>query len=510
MSSKASVVSILTETAKRFPKKDALVLGPTRVPYAAVKDQAMRYGAVLKSRGIGPGDRVAILMPNIPHFAFAYYGALATGASVVPIHALLKADEMEYILRDSNAKALIAASMLLGEGAPAARAIGIPLFGVLDGCPEEIDRMEALAQAATPLTTYLPRDPQDEAVILYTSGTTGKPKGAILTHDNILWNVNVTAFDTIQMQSDDVLIGALPLFHSFGQTVVLNSGFRVGATIALVPRFEPGPALELLISEKVTIFAGVPTMFIALLEAAKANPVKPPLRLAVSGGAALPVAIIEKTKEVFGIDIYEGYGLSETSPVATFNQERYGRKPGSIGCPIWGIDVEIANAEIQDRIELMPTGERGEIVIRGHNVFKGYLNKPEATAEAIVDGWFRSGDVGIKDEDGFLFIVDRTKDMIIRGGFNVYPREIEEVINRYEGVKQVAVFGIPDSTHGEEIIAAVIAEPGLDSEALKNWTKEHVGAYKYPREIHLVDAMPLGPSGKVLKRVLTEEYSRKS
>ena len=509
MSSRCSVASILAESARRFPTKDALVLGPVRVPYAAVWDQALRYGAVLQARGVKPGDRVALLIPNIPQFAFAYYGALSVGASVVPVHSLLKHDEMEYILRDCGAKVMVGAAPLLGEGAVAAKAAGVDLLGVLDGCPEGIDRIESLAAAATPLATYLPRNPQDEAVVLYTSGTTGKPKGAMLSHDNILWNVNTIAFDTIELKSTDVLLGALPLFHSFGQTVVLNGGFRVGATIALVPRFEPASALELLVSEKVTILAGVPTMFIALLEAAKTNSDRPPLRLAVSGGAAIPVATIEKVKEVFDIDIYEGYGLSETSPVATFNQERYGRKPGTVGCAIWGVDVEIADADIADRIVLLPQGERGEIVIRGHNIFNGYLNRPEATAEAIIDGWFRSGDVGIKDEDGFISIVDRTKDMIIRGGFNVYPREVEEVIIRFPGVKQVAVIGIPHDVHGEEIVAVIVAEEGaVTAVELIEWTKENIGSYKYPRHVEFVAEMPLGPSGKVLKRVLLEQFRK--
>jgi long-chain acyl-CoA synthetase len=507
VSSRISVASILAESAKRYPKHDALVLGDVRIPYAVAWDQARRYAAVLRDRGIEPGDRVAILIPNVPQFAFAYYGILALGACVVPIHSLLKSEEIAYALKDSDSKMLIAAAPLIGEGLPAALEVGVDILSVLDGGPTEVLRLEALAAAATPIDTYLARKPEDEAVILYTSGTTGKPKGAVLTHDNILWNVQTIAFDTIELKHSDVLLGALPLFHSFGQTVVLNGGFRVGATIALVPRFEPGAVLDLLMKEKVTIVIGVPTMFIGLLEAAKSNPARPPLRIAVSGGSALPVMVIEKVKEVFGIDIYEGYGLSETSPVATFNQERYGRKPGTVGCSIWGVDVEIANIEINDRIEFMPTGERGEIVIRGHNIFSGYLNKPEETAQVVLDGWFRSGDVGIKDEDGFISIVDRTKDMIIRGGFNVYPREVEEVINRYPGIKQVAVIGVPDPVHGEEIVAIVVAEEGVDGNELREWTKGHIGSHKYPRRIEFVDELPLGPSGKVLKRVLAERFS---
>ena len=507
MSSRISVASILAESARRYPAHDALVLGDVRIPYSVAWEQARRYAAVLRDRGIKPGDRVAILIPNVPQFAFAYYGILALGACVVPIHSLLKSEEIAYALKDSDAKMLIAAAPLIGEGLPAALEVGVDILSVLDGGPSEVLRLEALAAAISPIETYLSRKPEDEAVVLYTSGTTGKPKGAVLTHNNILWNVQTIAFDTIELKHEDVLVGALPLFHSFGQTVVLNGGFRVGATIALVPRFEAGAVLDLLMKEKVTVFVGVPTMFIGLLEAAKSNPIRPPLRIAVSGGSALPVTIIEKVKEVFEIDIFEGYGLSETSPVATFNQARYGRKPGTVGCSIWGVDVEIADIEVLDRIDFMPTGERGEIVIRGHNIFSGYLNRPEATAEAVIDGWFRSGDVGIKDEDGFISIVDRTKDMIIRGGFNVYPREVEEVVNRFPGVKQVAVIGIPNDVHGEEIVAVVVADQGVDADELREWTKGHIGSHKYPRRIEFVDELPLGPSGKVLKRVLVERFS---
>ena len=507
MSSRISVASILAESARRYPAHDALVLGDVRIPYSVAWEQARRYAAVLRDRGIKPGDRVAILIPNVPQFAFAYYGILALGACVVPIHSLLKSEEIAYALKDSDAKMLIAAAPLIGEGLPAALEVGVDILSVLDGGPDEVLRLEALAAATSPIETYLSRRPEDEAVVLYTSGTTGKPKGAVLTHNNILWNVQTIAFDTIELKHEDVLLGALPLFHSFGQTVVLNGGFRVGATIALVPRFEASAVLDLLLKEKVTVFVGVPTMFIGLLEAAKSNPVRPPLRIAVSGGSALPVTIIEKVKDVFEIDIFEGYGLSETSPVATFNQARYGRKPGTVGCSIWGVDVEIADIEVLDRIDFMPTGERGEIVIRGHNIFSGYLNRPEATAEAVIDGWFRSGDVGIKDEDGFISIVDRTKDMIIRGGFNVYPREVEEVVNRFPGVKQVAVIGIPDDVHGEEIVAVVVADEGVDADEVREWTKGHIGSHKYPRRIEFVDELPLGPSGKVLKRVLVERFS---
>ncbi|MEZ5117784.1 MAG: long-chain fatty acid--CoA ligase [Candidatus Nanopelagicales bacterium] len=502
MSARLSLTSLLSESADRFPDRTALVLGDTRLPYAAVWDQARRYAAVLRDRGVGPGDRVALLLPNVPHFAFAYYGALSLGAAVVPVHALLVAEEIRYVLEDSAAKVLVTAAPLLGEAAKGAELAGVPLLSVLDGGDAEVDRIDVLAQSADPIAAAVPRRPEDEAVILYTSGTTGRPKGAVLTHDNMVWNATVSAFDTVRLEPDDVMLAVLPLFHSFGQTVVLNAGFRVGATLVLMPRFEPAAALQLLADEGVTVFAGVPTMYVALLQAAAASDTRPNLRLAVSGGASIPVAVIDKVKEVFGVDIYEGYGLSETSPVASFNQAWYGRKPGSVGRAIWGVEVEVAKADLEGAIELLGPDEVGEIVIRGHNVFAGYLNKPDATAAVMVDGWFRTGDLGTKDTDGFVFIVDRKKDLIIRGGFNVYPREVEEALARHEDVVQVAVVGLPDDTYGEEICAVVVLREGatVTAEGLREWSQQHLGKHKYPREVRFVDTLPLGPSGKILKR----------
>jgi long-chain acyl-CoA synthetase len=509
MSARLSVASILAESARRFPDKEAVILGETRLTYQQVWGMARRYAAVLRNDGIAPGDRVALLLPNIPHFMFAYYGALALGATVVPVHALLKADEIAYTLEDSECVALITAAPLLPEAAKGAELAGVRLYSVLDSDADfsEVARIDNMAMQAEPIDALVPRRPDDEAVILYTSGTTGKPKGAMLTHDNILWNSTMCAFDIIDIRHDDVALAALPLFHSFGQTCVMNAGFRVGVTLVLIPRFDGVAALDLMVKEKVTYFAGVPTMYMALLAATDQTESRPQLRLAASGGAAIPVAVINRVEEVFGAQILEGFGLSETGPVATFNQQVYGRKPGSIGCSIWGIDVAIANADLEGEIELLPPNTNGEIVIRGHNVFNGYLNKPEATAAVMVDGWFRTGDIGYSDDDGFFFIVDRKKDMIIRGGFNVYPREVEEVIAQHPAVAQVAVVGVADEHYGEEIHAVVIlvSADAVDEDELSSWVKERIGMHKYPRRIHIRESLPTGPSGKVLKRVIVEE-----
>ncbi|HEV2889755.1 MAG TPA: long-chain fatty acid--CoA ligase [Frankiaceae bacterium] len=495
-----SIASILAESAVRHAGRDAVVMGPQRTTYAELWADARRYAAALRERGVGPGDKVAVLIPNVPDFPKTYYGVLALGAVVVPVHALLKAEEIEYVLRDSGAKVLVCHDALQGEGAKGAELAEVPLVSP-----------SALAEAATQVDTYVQRDAADEAVILYTSGTTGKPKGAVLSHLNVVMNVTISAFDVIGLRPDDVILGCLPLFHSFGQTCAMNSGFRAGATLVLMPRFDGPAALDAIEAYGVTVFEGVPTMYIALLEAARTDERRPRLRIAVSGGASLPMAVMDRWRETFGSEIYEGYGLSETSPVATFNHESIGRKPGTVGTPIWGVDVEIAKAEVEGSIELVTApGEIGEVVIRGHNVFTGYLNNDEATRAAIVDGWFRSGDLGTKDEDGFVSIVDRKKDMVLRGGYNVYPREVEEVLLRHEGIGQVAVIALPDPTHGEEVCAVVVRSPeagDLTAEDVVAWSKERLAAHKYPRVVHFVDAFPLGPSGKVLKRELVARFA---
>jgi long-chain acyl-CoA synthetase len=416
------------------------------------------------------------------------------------VHALLKAEEIAYVLTDSGAKMLVCHDALAGEGAK-----GTELAEVAFVSPADL-----AATTATPLDTYVPRDPADDAVVLYTSGTTGKPKGAVLSHLNVVTNVTISAYDVIGLRPDDVILGCLPLFHSFGQTCAMNSGFRAGSTLVLMPRFDGPGALDVLERHAVTVFQGVPTMYVALLDTTRDDPRRPSLRIAVSGGASLPMAVMDRWRETFGSEIYEGYGLSETSPVATFNQESVGRKPGTVGTPIWGVEVEIAKAEVEGRIELVPTGEIGEVVIRGHNVFTGYLGNDDATRAAIVDGWFRSGDLGTKDADGFVSIVDRKKDMVLRGGYNIYPREVEEVLLRHPAVGQVAVIAVPDETHGEEVCAVVVRSPDAPeaTEAdIVAWSKEQLAAYKYPRVVHFVDAFPLGPSGKVLKRELVARFT---
>ncbi|HEY4095053.1 MAG TPA: long-chain fatty acid--CoA ligase [Baekduia sp.] len=495
-----SLASVLQESALRRPDKVAVIEGPParrRMTYAELWETALRRAGALRAAGVEPGDRVALLAPNTIDFVTAYYGILARGAVVVPIAPMLVADEIAFLLEDSGAKLALVADELAGVVAAGAETAGVPV--VLLGSEA------ALADAPEPLREA--REPLDTAVVFYTSGTTGRPKGAVLTHLNLVMNAFTNAFTANHILSDDVMFGCLPLFHTFGQSVALNGTFLVGGTLILQPRFDPAEALELMAEHGVTAFLGVPTMYMALLAAVKAGGPVPQLRLCVSGGAPLPVTVLEEVDATFGVRVQEGYGLSETSPTASVNQLEYGIRPGTIGHPIWGVEIEIADPEVEDAIVLRPTGEVGEIVIRGHNVFAGYHERAEATAAAIVDGWFRSGDLGLKDAEGFITIVDRKKDLILRGGYNVYPREVEEVLARHPGVDQVAVVGIPHATHGEEVLAVVVPAGELDPEELLAWAGEHVARHKRPRMVEIVDELPLGPSRKVLKRELRDRFA---
>lgn len=505
-----SLAAVLAEAARRYPDKVAIVDGADRITYRDLWAQSLRYAAGLRELGIKAGDTVALLVPNVADFPRAYYGALAVGARLVPIHLLLTPEEMAYTLRDSGTDLLVSHSSQLKTAIAATSLTGTRLASVgpmPPGVPGAPPRLEEVAATVPALPTYVSREAEDVAVVFYTSGTTGEPKGALLTHLNLVMNATVNVFDANDVRSDDVVLGCLPLFHTFGQTVAMNGTFRLGGTLVLLARFTGEAAIDLMVREHVTIFNGVPTMYIGLLEAAAKADRLPELRICVSGGASLPVAVLERFSETFGSTVFEGYGLSETSPTATTNQPAFGTRAGTVGHPVWGVEVEIARAEIDERIELLPAGELGEIVIRGHNVFAGYLNRPDATAEAVVDGWFRSGDLGTKDAEGFITIVDRKKDLVIRGGFNVYPREVEEALARHPAVVQVAVIGVPDPVHGEEICAVVVPDPGgVTEQELIDWSKERLGKHKYPRKIRFVEALPMGPSFKVLKRELRRTF----
>ncbi|HET7688747.1 MAG TPA: long-chain fatty acid--CoA ligase [Nocardioidaceae bacterium] len=516
-----NLATLLEDSARKHPDRDAVVLGDTRLDYKSVNAVANQVAGLLASRGIKPGDKVALSCPNLPYFPIVYYGILKAGAVVVPLNVLLKGREVAYHLGDSEAKAYFCF-----EGTP-----DLPIgqegwagFNDAPGCEHfflitaalggdsPIEGAETFAAALggqAPTFDTVTTDPTDTAVILYTSGTTGQPKGAELSHANLVLNaLTCNRLFGTQATAHEKHLLTLPLFHSFGSTVQMNAGFSVGATLVLLPRFDAAQAVALLQQEDITFFAGVPTMYWGLLgaltEDVDVERIARNMRIAVSGGASLPVEIIKQVKDRFGVTILEGYGLSETSPVATFSDPEREPRPGSIGIPIWGIECKLIDDD-WNTVEGHGEENVGEIAIRGHNIMKGYYNRPEATDEVMNDGWFRTGDLARRDEDGFYYIVDRAKDMIIRGGFNVYPREIEEVLMSHGDVSLAAVIGVPHDTHGEEVKAFVILNEGatITEDELVAWAKDQMAAYKYPRIVEFVSALPMTATGKILKRELS-------
>jgi long-chain acyl-CoA synthetase len=487
----------LVRTAGRCADRVAIRFDDINLTYSEIEGATRQVAGLLSAHGVVPGDRVGIMLPNVPHFAVLYYGILRAGGVVVPMNPLLKEREVAYYLGNSGAKLMFAWQAFAGEAQAGAKLADAEAVVVN---PVEFTDVVGASPA---VDEVVDRQDDDTAVILYTSGTTGQPKGAQLTHANLLRNVEVARRDLLALGPDDVMFGGLPLFHVFGQTCGLNAAVAVGASLTLLPRFDAAKALEILVRDRVTIFEGVPTMFGALVNHPdRAGYELPALRVCVSGGAAMPVEVMAAFEEVFGCIVLEGYGLSETSPAASFNLPGK-RRPGSIGTPVTGVEFRLVGESGSD----VARGEVGEIAIRGHNVMKGYWDKPEETAKAIRDGWFFTGDLARQDEDGFYFIVDRKKDMIIRGGYNVYPREIEEVLYEHPAVAEAAVIGVPHPDLGEEVGAVVALKPGAAAtvDELRDFVKQRVAAYKYPRHLQIIAALPKGPTGKILKREITLE-----
>ncbi len=489
----ADLSSMLDKTATDHSEHPAIRQDDLVLTYAQLRESACRVASLLTSLGVTPGDRVGIMLPNVAAFPIAFYGALAAGATVVPMNPMLKNREIAYYLGDSGAKVLLAWHEAAVEAAKGAAGTGTQIL--------EVDQpdMGALLTGITPASATADHAAEDDAVILYTSGTTGKPKGAELTHANLTRNAELAAATMLNAGPGDVTMGCLPLFHVFGLTCSLNATIATGGTLTLLPRFDAGQCLDIIGRDKVTIFEGVPTMYAAMLHhRAHASADTSSLRTCISGGASLPLEILRGFEQTFGCMILEAYGLSETSPLASFNHPDRVRKPGSIGTPLEGTQMRVVDMDGREA----PAGDVGEIAIRGHNVMKSYWGKPDATAEAIPDGWFRTGDLARVDDDGYFFIVGRQKDLIIRGGYNVYPREVEEALHEHQAVAEVAVIGIPHVDLGEEIGAAVQLKPGATATPaeLRAFARERVAAYKYPRHIWLVRELPKGPTGKILHR----------
>ena len=528
MLSKATTInlsSVIEHHARLAPDKEALVWNEMRFTFGQLNALANRVAHALVEMGIGYGDKVALSCPNLPFFPIVYYGIMKAGAAVVPLSVLFKPREIAYHLKDSDAKAVF-----VFEGTaelPLAQAVKAG-FDEVETCehlvvmtvdptaPCPFDGCKTLTQVTfdkpEEFETY-PTAPSDTCAILYTSGTTGQPKGAELTHLNLLTNVTTTygihlpVLDFTDGEQKTCLI-TLPLFHTTGQTVQMNTNMYAGSRTVLLPRFDAKTTLETMERERVNFWVGVPTMYWALLKYAEetgydVSPIARTMKVCTSGGAPMPVEVMKAFQNVFGVRVLEGYGLSETSPLATFNHFERPSKPGTVGQPIFGVEVKCFDENDAE----VPRGTRGEVVIRGANVMKGYYKRPEATAEAFRGGWFHTGDIGIMDEEGYLSIVDRKKDMILRGGYNVYPRELEEVIMTHPAVSLCAVIGVADERLGEEVKAFVVRKQGADltEEEFINWCKQQFAANKYPRYVEFRDELPVGGTGKILKRALREE-----
>ena len=468
-------------------KLDDLVLN-----YGLLDAGAQRAAGLLRAHGIEAGDRVGMQLPNVPYFPVVYFGALRLGAVVVPMNPLLKGREVGYHLKDSGAKVLVAWHGFAEPAQAGSEEAGAECILVTPG------EFEQALGGAEPVEDIADRADDDPAVIIYTSGTTGTPKGATLTHSNLAAGAE-TARDLVDAGPETVTLATLPLFHVFGMNSVMNVSVRARGLLTLLPRFEPAKALEIIQRDKVTTFAGVPTMYTALLHYPERGDYDTSsLDLSVSGGSAMPVEVLRGFDEAFGTKVLEGYGLSETTGMGSFNLPSQERKPGSIGVPIGGTEFRLVDDDGND----VPAGEPGEIAMRGPFVMRGYWERDDATAETIRDGWFHTGDMATVDDDGYFFIVDRKKELIIRGGYNVYPREIEEVLYEHPAVREAAVVGVPHDALGEEVGAAIALKDGAEAseDEIRAFAKERVAAYKYPRQIWFVEELPKGPTGKVLKR----------
>jgi long-chain acyl-CoA synthetase len=501
---------MLRESANADPDKPLahLSVGDTDLTftYAQADEISGRIATSLLGLGLERGDKVGVQLPNLPQFLFTYFGILKAGLVMVPLNPLLKGPEITYHLQDSDAKVLVTFELFADEAYKGAQQVeGVTTFVVNtpgnDQRPEGTRHYDEL-YFADDTREIAPTSSDDTAVLLYTSGTTGTPKGAELTHFQLFMNCTV-AGELFGFEDDDIGVAVLPLFHVFGLSSVLNTAVRFGGTIVLLPRFELEPVVDAIEKYRCTIFSGVPTMYFGLLQLDTTGRDLSSLRVGISGGAAIPGEVIKAFEEKFpGVVILEGYGLSESASTTTFNVSARHRKVLSIGTPIWGVEVKV----VDDADKELPPGEEhvGEIVIRGHNIMKGYYNKPEATAEAFRNGWFHTGDLAYRDDDGYLFIVDRKKDLVIRGGYNVYPREVEEVLYAHPAIAEAAVIGKPDEKFGEEVVAIVALKPGATAtpEDVIAYCKERVAAYKYPREVRIVDDLPKGPTGKILKKEL--------
>lgn len=498
-----AVSDIVAESAAARPEHPALVFHERAATYRELDALVDRTAATLSGLGLGKGDRVALLLGNIPEFVHALHGTFRAGAVAVPLNVMLTPEELGYVLADAGARAAVVGIDLV----PAVLAVRdrlasldhVLVVGPPPTPPGTTSLDELLDRAGAPPEVEV--GPEDPALLGYTAGTTADPKGAVLTHGNLLANLDqLREVPALRGAASDVVLLVLPLFHIYGLNAALNVVLREGATGVLVERFHPVESLRLVERHGVTVLFGVPQMYAAWLRAARDEPFDlSSVRLAVSGAAPLPTEVLRGFRERFGCVIWEGYGLTETSPVVTTNGLADEPRGGSIGLPLPGTEVRLIDEDGTDVVD----GDPGELLVRGPNVFSGYWGRPEETEEAFVEGWFRTGDVAYRDEQGFLFLVDRAKDLIIVSGFNVFPREVEEAIAAYPKVAECAVVGVPDERTGEAVKALVVPRRGvsLSEEEILEHCRGSLARFKLPRVVEFVESLPKHVTGKVLRRV---------
>ena len=491
--------------ARHFPDKPAILFEGQALTYAELQQEVDRTAHGLVRLGVQPGDRVLLFLPNIPAFPITYLAAQKVGAVAVSANVMLVAEELQYLLEDSGAKVLCTAAALgqawrplVGHGLAPERVV------LCEGQHAGLATLAHLGDGANAPFTARQMQPNDPAAILYTSGTTGKQKGATLSHGNVVSNTFAAAH-TEGITPEDRLLLCLPLFHVFGQNAIMNTAFAAAATVVLQRRYDPVETLHVIERDQVTMFYAVPTIYIGLLNAGIDPERVRSVRYYFSAAATMPVDIAERWKGRYGRPIVEGYGLTETSPFASYNHVWHHR-PGSVGTPIENVEITILDSDDRE----VPSGTWGEICIKGPNVMLGYWNRSEETAQAIRNGWFHSGDIGYMDQDGYIFIVDRVKDMINSAGFKIWPREVEEVLFQHPTIKECAVVGLADPEKGEIPAAYVVLRDGasLSADEFGAYCREHLAAYKVPRQVEFMATLPKSATGKILKRVLRDEGNR--
>jgi len=488
-----NLATALERTSERQPGAVAVVFEGASTTYAAVQHQAVRAAVSLSDLGVQPGDRVAIWMANHPSFISALYGIWRAGAVAVPVHSALTQPEAAHIFEDAGTSVVFIGHDQLDAAAPWIEDLG--MHALLT--PRDAPKSAPPPEQNYPTPPLVDRGDDDLALIQYTAGTSGLPKGAMLTHGNLRANLDQMRSVRIAVTSDDVALCVLPLFHIYGLNVVLNLGIDVGARLVLFERFDPKASIDAIRNEKISVIAAAPPAYVAWLGVDGASSADfSSVRAAVSGAAPLAKETLTSFRERFGIDIWEGYGLTETAPALTTTAVGGVPKAACVGRPLPGVELRLVD-EDGDEVD---DGDPGEIVVRGPNVFTGYWNGEQETAEAFADGWFKTGDVGVFDDDGDLFIVDRRRDMVIVSGFNVYPREIEDVLRKQPSVTDVAVVGEPDQATGERVHAFVVGD--VSAQEVLDFAARSLAPYKLPKAVDIVSDIPRNAAGKVLRREL--------